>query len=97
MLSAVPGPLDEVAVLEIASWITALSAAALMADTGASVVKVEPPTGDTMRNNLRQPSWPEGARGPAVVFQLDNRGRPVSPGEPRGFSQPRRERPQANR
>jgi crotonobetainyl-CoA:carnitine CoA-transferase CaiB-like acyl-CoA transferase len=75
MLAAVPGPLDDVSVLEIANWIAAPSATALMADMGASVVKVEPPTGDTMRNKLRQPAWPEGVRGTDVVFQLDNRGK----------------------
>jgi crotonobetainyl-CoA:carnitine CoA-transferase CaiB-like acyl-CoA transferase len=70
-----PGPLDDIKVLEIANWIAAPSATALMADMGASVIKVEPPTGDTMRNKLRQPVWPEEVTPTDVAFQLDNRGK----------------------
>jgi crotonobetainyl-CoA:carnitine CoA-transferase CaiB-like acyl-CoA transferase len=70
-----PGPLDDIKVLEIANWIAAPSATALMADMGASVIKVEPPTGDSMRNKLRQPIWPEGVTPTDVTFQLDNRGK----------------------
>ena len=70
-----PGPLDDIKVLEIANWIAAPSATALMADMGASVIKVEPPTGDTMRNKLRQPLWPDGVAPTDVIFQLDNRGK----------------------
>jgi crotonobetainyl-CoA:carnitine CoA-transferase CaiB-like acyl-CoA transferase len=69
------GPLDDIKVLEIANWIAAPSATALMADMGANVIKVEPPTGDTMRNKLRQPVWPEGVTPTDVTFQLDNRGK----------------------
>jgi len=75
MLSPMPGPLDDIKVLEIANWIAAPSATALMADMGANVIKVEPPTGDSMRNKLRQPAWPEGAPTTDVVFLLDNRGK----------------------
>jgi len=46
-----------------------------MADMGASVIKIEPPSGDSMRDKLRQPRFPEGRRGTDVVFQLDNRGK----------------------
>jgi len=71
----VTGPLDDIRVVEIANWIAAPSATALMADMGASVIKVEPPGGDSMRNKLRQPRFPEGVEGTDVVFQLDNRGK----------------------
>jgi crotonobetainyl-CoA:carnitine CoA-transferase CaiB-like acyl-CoA transferase len=70
-----PGPLDDITVLEIANWIAAPSATALMADMGASVIKVEPPTGDSMRSKLRQPIWPEGFTPTDVSFQLSNRGK----------------------
>ena len=66
------GPLDDITVLEIASWVAGPSAAALMADMGANVVKVEPLGGDGMRNKLRQPVDAPPADHP---FHLDNRGK----------------------
>src|SRR5688500_4196366 len=54
------GPLDDIRVLELANWLAAPSCAALMADMGAEVVKVEPLSGDGMRRKLRQPVSPEG-------------------------------------
>ena len=69
------GPLDDIKVLEIASWVAAPSCAALMADMGADVVKVEPLSGDGMRGKLRQPTGPEGAAAHDYPFQLDNRGK----------------------
>ena len=65
-------PLDGVRVLEVASWLAAPSCAALMADMGASVIKVEPPGGDTYRRTL------QGLFGEDFVhpsFQFDNRGK----------------------
>ncbi len=51
------------------------SAAALMADLGATVVKVEPPTGDILRNGHRplDPSYDRPH--PDPWWQLDNRGK----------------------
>ncbi len=69
------GPLDDLFVVEIANWVAAPSATALMADMGARVVKVEPPAGDSMRDKLRQPRFPEGVKGTDMVFQMDNRGK----------------------
>ena len=66
------GPLDDITVVEIASWVAGPSAAALMADMGADVVKVEPLGGDGMRGKLRQPVGVTPADHP---FQLDNRGK----------------------
>jgi crotonobetainyl-CoA:carnitine CoA-transferase CaiB-like acyl-CoA transferase len=68
----VAGPLDDITVLEIASWVAGPTAGALMADMGADVVKVEPLTGDGMRGKLRQPVGVPQADHP---FQLDNRGK----------------------
>ena len=65
-------PLDGIRVLEVASWLAAPSCAALMADMGASVIKVEPPGGDTYRRML------QGVFGADLVhpsFQFDNRGK----------------------
>ena len=68
------GPLDDIKVLEIANWVAAPSAGALMADMGADVVKVEPLVGDGMRKKLRQPAG-EGMAEHDVPFQLSNRGK----------------------
>jgi crotonobetainyl-CoA:carnitine CoA-transferase CaiB-like acyl-CoA transferase len=69
------GVLDDIRVLELANWIAGPSAAALLADLGADVVKVEPLTGDSMRNRLRQPSLPDGAPRTDIPFLLSNRGK----------------------
>lgn len=66
------GALDDITVLEIASWVAGPTAGALMADMGAQVIKVEPLGGDGMRNKLRQPVGVPHADHP---FQLDNRGK----------------------
>ena len=46
-------PLDDVTVVEVDSWMAAPSAGAILADLGATVVKVEPLDGDPMRNSSR--------------------------------------------
>ena len=67
-------PLDGVRVIEIASWMAAPSACAILADLGADVVKVEPLGGDPMRNKNRQPKVDQR---PAIdePFHVDNRGK----------------------
>ena len=65
-------PLDEIRVLEVANWLAAPAAAALMADLGADVVKVEPPGGDAFRGVL-QTNSPDAQILPG--FELDNRGK----------------------
>ena len=65
-------PLDGIRVLEVASWLAAPSCAALMADMGAHVIKVEPPGGDTYRRTMH------GIYGEDFIhpsFQFDNRGK----------------------
>lgn len=66
-------PLDGLRVIEIASWMAAPSAAVILADMGADVIKVEPPRGDAMRGMIRPARQPE----PKVdhAFQADNRGK----------------------
>ena len=58
--------------LEVASWLAAPNCAALMADMGAEVIKVEPPGGDTYRRMY------DALLGPNSVhpsYQFDNRGK----------------------
>jgi crotonobetainyl-CoA:carnitine CoA-transferase CaiB-like acyl-CoA transferase len=51
------GPLAGVKVVEAATYMTGPYATLLLADLGADVVKVEPPTGDTFRNFGRPPTY----------------------------------------
>lgn len=62
-------PLEGVRVLEVANMIAAPAAAAMMADMGATVVKVEPPSGDILRGLVL------GDVEPDPWFNLDNRGK----------------------
>jgi crotonobetainyl-CoA:carnitine CoA-transferase CaiB-like acyl-CoA transferase len=68
-------PLEGVRVVEVATWMAAPGAAALMADMGADVVKVEPLRGDPVRGATRQPRVPEGEAPVDAAFQMDNRGK----------------------
>ena len=51
------------------------SAAAVLADLGADVIKVEPPGGDAVRGLMRPPKIPEGMPKLDYSFQVDNRGK----------------------
>ena len=46
-------PLADVRVVEVANWMAAPSASAILADLGADVIKVEPLTGEPMRGLSR--------------------------------------------
>src|SRR3954454_22512672 len=86
-------PLEGVRVVEVANWMAAPGAAALMADMGADVVKVEPLRGDAMRGATRQPQVPEGQTPLDAAFQMDNRGKrssAVAINQPRGADLVRR-------
>ncbi|MEQ9451652.1 MAG: CoA transferase [Pseudomonadales bacterium] len=65
-------PLEGIRVLEVASWLAAPSCAALMADMGAEVIKVEPPGGDTYR---RMYDALLGDNSVHPCYQFDNRGK----------------------
>ena len=43
------GALDGMHVLELGIWVAVPSAAAVLADWGAAVMKIEPPDGDPLR------------------------------------------------
>jgi len=60
-------------VVELGVWVAAPAAGALLADWGADVVKVEPPTGDPMRNAFG--SIGVGKDFPNPAFAQDNRGK----------------------
>lgn len=69
------GPLEGVRVVEVAGWMAAPGAAAIMADMGADVIKVEPPGGDPMRGATTHPD-PTATPAPLdTSFQVDNRGK----------------------
>ena len=68
-------PLADVRVVEVANWMAAPSAAAVLADMGADVIKVEPLAGDVVRGLMRPPKLPEGAVDIDYSFQVDNRGK----------------------
>jgi crotonobetainyl-CoA:carnitine CoA-transferase CaiB-like acyl-CoA transferase len=65
--------LDGVRVVELTAWVAGPAAAGVLADWGADVVKVEPPTGDPQRAIFGA----VGAREQTSVppFELDNRGK----------------------
>jgi len=60
-------------VVEMGVWVAAPAAGALLADWGADVIKVEPPTGDPMRNAFG--SLGIGKDFPNPAFAQDNRGK----------------------
>jgi len=68
--------LDGIRVLEVANWLAAPAAGAVLADMGADVVKVEPPSGDAWRG-FRVSSYVgyEHEYPGNVAFELDNRGK----------------------
>lgn len=65
--------LADLRVVELGVWVAAPSAAALLADWGAEVIKVEPSTGDPMRNVFGSIGIAGDLPNPA--FALDNRGK----------------------
>ncbi len=74
-----PRPLDDVRIIEIDSWMAAPSAAAIMADLGADVIKIEPLSGDPMRDMGRRPRLgddaPDGLADVDFQFDVANRGK----------------------
>ncbi|HUC05612.1 MAG TPA: CoA transferase [Acidimicrobiales bacterium] len=76
MTAGGPGGLSSFAglrVVELGVWVAAPSAGALLADWGADVIKVEPPSGDPMRHAFG--SLGIGQDFPNPAFAQDNRGK----------------------
>jgi crotonobetainyl-CoA:carnitine CoA-transferase CaiB-like acyl-CoA transferase len=68
-----PGPLEGIRVVEMGVWVAGPAAAGVLADWGATVVKVEPPDGDPMRGMFLSAVGADLPINPP--FELDNRGK----------------------
>ena len=65
--------LDDLLVIDCASFIAGPAAATILGDFGARVVKVEPPTGDTLRLVRHSPGMPQSEHD--YYWQLDDRNK----------------------
>jgi crotonobetainyl-CoA:carnitine CoA-transferase CaiB-like acyl-CoA transferase len=65
--------MDGIKVVELGFWVAGPSAGGVLADWGAEVVKIEPPTGDPFRGLFLTVSGVEMPANPP--FELDNRGK----------------------
>jgi crotonobetainyl-CoA:carnitine CoA-transferase CaiB-like acyl-CoA transferase len=68
-------PLDGITVVELAGWVAAPSAGAILADLGADVIKIEPPGGDRLRGMLRPPKVTGDRAAVDYPYTVDNRGK----------------------
>jgi crotonobetainyl-CoA:carnitine CoA-transferase CaiB-like acyl-CoA transferase len=71
----VPAPLEGIRVVELASFVAAPAAGALLADLGAEVIKIEVPWGEIYRHSLPRYAGYQSEFGAAPHFQMDNRGK----------------------
>jgi crotonobetainyl-CoA:carnitine CoA-transferase CaiB-like acyl-CoA transferase len=69
----VSGPLEGIRVVEVGFWVAGPSAAAILGDWGADVIKIEPPNGDPSRGFLASVAGVPIPVNP--LFELDNRGK----------------------
>jgi crotonobetainyl-CoA:carnitine CoA-transferase CaiB-like acyl-CoA transferase len=65
------GPLEGVKVVELGVWVAGPAAGGILADWGADVIKIEPPTGDPARMFGRM----LGIDDVSPPFEMDNRGK----------------------
>jgi crotonobetainyl-CoA:carnitine CoA-transferase CaiB-like acyl-CoA transferase len=75
LVTGMTAPLAGIRVLEVANWLAAPAAGALLADLGADVIKVEPPGGDVYREFLLRSMGYTHDFATNYGFQLDNRGK----------------------
>ncbi|CAN5183080.1 CaiB/BaiF CoA-transferase family protein [soil metagenome] len=75
MTATTSGPMAGIRVVELGVWVAAPAAGGILADWGADVIKIEPPTGDPARMFGRMLGIPqeEGAVNPP--FEMDNRSK----------------------
>jgi crotonobetainyl-CoA:carnitine CoA-transferase CaiB-like acyl-CoA transferase len=72
----VPGPLEGIRVIEIASWMFVPSGGSVLVDWGAEIVKVEHPvTGDPQRGLITSGLLPGGAGAVNFMVEQPNRGK----------------------
>ena len=71
------GPLEGISAIDLGFWVAGPSVAGLLADWGADVIKIEPPTGDPLRGIFAAAAaskkWDPATMNPP--FELDNRGK----------------------
>ncbi len=70
-----PAPLAGIRVVEIASFVAAPSAGALLADLGAEVIKVEVPEGELYRHTRPRMNGFSADIDLSPAFEMDNRGK----------------------
>ena len=68
-------PLDGIRVLEIATYVAAPSAGALLADLGAEVIKVEVPQGEIYRNTRPKMAGFKVDFDASPQYEMSNRGK----------------------
>jgi crotonobetainyl-CoA:carnitine CoA-transferase CaiB-like acyl-CoA transferase len=69
---AMAGPMEGITVVELGVWVAGPAAGGILADWGADVIKIEPPTGDPARMFGRMLGIEDGLSPP---FEMDNRGK----------------------
>jgi crotonobetainyl-CoA:carnitine CoA-transferase CaiB-like acyl-CoA transferase len=70
-----PGPLDGIRVIEVASWMFIPSGGSVLVDWGAEVIKVEPMTGDPQRGLITSGLVPGGAGAVNFMVEQPHRGK----------------------
>lgn len=70
-----PGPLDGIRIIEVASWMFIPSGGSVLVDWGAEVIKVEPMTGDPQRGLITSGLLPGGAGGVNFMVEQPHRGK----------------------
>ncbi len=70
-----PGPLDGIRIIEVASWMFIPSGGSVLVDWGADVIKVEPMTGDPQRGLITSGLLPGGAGGVNFMVEQPHRGK----------------------
>jgi crotonobetainyl-CoA:carnitine CoA-transferase CaiB-like acyl-CoA transferase len=68
-------PLEGIRVIEVASWMFVPSGGSVLADWGAEVIKVEPPTGDPQRGLITSGLLPGGPGGVNFMIEQPNRSK----------------------
>jgi crotonobetainyl-CoA:carnitine CoA-transferase CaiB-like acyl-CoA transferase len=71
----VPGPLEGIRIIEVASWMFVPSGGSVLVDWGAEVIKVEPMTGDPQRGLITSGLLPGGAGGINFMVEQPHRGK----------------------
>jgi crotonobetainyl-CoA:carnitine CoA-transferase CaiB-like acyl-CoA transferase len=69
------GPLEGIKVVELGVWVAGPAAGGLLADWGADVVKIEPPSGDPARMFGRMLGLPQDGHAASPPFEMDNRSK----------------------